>query len=398
MRSKRNQQCGSGDAAMGPVGQADSAAMRSAISLADDVAGVRSYRGHDASALAERSTYLEMAWLVLHGEMPGEAEFEEFVGRIRRHTLIPEGLIPLFRGMPRTAHPLAILASATSALSAHYESDLDPGNPEMVDANTIRLLAKLPVLAAWALKWSVGQPFLYPDNSFDLVPGLLRMCFATPAEPYEVDSVSVRALDRLLILNEDDRQGASISAVRLIGSAGGDMFAGIASAISALSGPSRCTPSEEVIAIFQRVHESSRGVASFVDHVKSGAPGPGLTGFGRRPHERLDSGSRVLGASAAELLRELAVSDPLLDVAKQLEAVALEDDYFVARQLYPNADFYSGVICRALGFPARMCAALFALGRLPGWIAHWREAAAATVGPLSSGIGPRAEAWRPDRG
>ena len=278
-----------------------------------------------------------------------------------------------FEGLPHTAHPMAVLSGGIQALSTFYENSLNAASPRLVEVNTVRLLAKLPVIAAYAHKKSVGQAFLYPDNSLNFVENFLRLNFGNMAEPYEINPVLVRALDRLLILHADHEQNASTSTVRLVGSTGANMFSAISAGINALSGPLHGGANEAVLTMLEGIVESGGSVRDFVERVKNKEAGVKLMGFGHRVYKNYDPRAKIVKQSADDVLNALGVNDPLLDVAKELEQIALEDDYFIERKLYPNVDFYTGVIYKAMGFSPRMFTVLFAIGRLPGWIAHWCE-------------------------
>jgi len=354
-------------------GFVNTAATRSAITYIDGNAGILRYRGYPIEQLAASSTYLEVAWLLIYGELPSASELAEFDERIRRHTLLHEDLKRFFSALPHTAHPMSVLSSALSALSTYYEDSSDPNDPEHVDLTTIRLLAKLPVIAAYAHKKSIGQAFLYPDNSLSFVDNFLKLNFGTLAELYEVNPLLSRALDKLLILHEDHEQNASTSTVRLVGSTGANLYASISAGINALSGPLHGGANEAVLEMLGKIQESGEGVAKFVERVKNKDAGVRLMGFGHRVYKNYDPRAKIVKESADEVLADLGVDDPLLDIAKELEQIALSDDYFRERKLYPNVDFYTGVIYKAMGFPTRMFTVLFAIGRLPGWIAHWRE-------------------------
>jgi citrate synthase len=378
-------------------GFVNTSAARSAITYIDGDAGILRYRGYDIADLADNSTYLEVAWLLIYGQLPSASELEEFSEKVRRHTLLHEDLKRFFSALPHTAHPMSVLSSAVSALSTYYEDSLDPHNPEMVELSTIRLLAKLPVIAAYAHKKALGQAFLYPDNSLNFIENFLKLNFGNLAEIYEVNPVLVRALDRLLILHEDHEQNASTSTVRLVGSTEANIFASISAGINALYGPLHGGANEAVLTMLAGIRDSGEGVAKFVERVKNKEDGVKLMGFGHRVYKSFDPRARIVKQSADEVLAELGVSDPLLDIAKELEQVALADDYFKERKLYPNVDFYTGVIYKAMGFPTRMFTVLFAIGRLPGWIAHWREAnndPATKIGrPQQLYIGEPAREW-----
>jgi citrate synthase len=378
-------------------GFVNTASTKSAITYIDGDAGILRYRGYAIEDLARNSTYLETAWLLIYGELPTPGELAEFEDRIRRHTLLHEDLKTFFSALPHTAHPMSVLSSAVSALSTYYEDSLDPHNPEMVEMNTIRLLAKLPVIAAYAHKKSLGQAFLYPDNSLSFVENFLKLNFGNMAERYEINPVLVNALERLLILHEDHEQNASTSTVRLVGSTEANIFASISAGINALYGPLHGGANEAVLSMLRQIHESGESVQKFVERVKNKEDGVKLMGFGHRVYKNFDPRAKLVKESADEVLADLGVDDPLLHIAKELEEAALADDYFISRKLYPNVDFYTGVIYKAMGFPARTFTVLFAIGRLPGWIAHWREAAtdpATKIGrPQQLYIGPAAREW-----
>jgi citrate synthase len=354
-------------------GFVNTSSTKSAITYIDGDEGILRYRGYPIEQVAKQSTYLEVAWLLIYGELPSKTELEDFDDRIRRHTLLHEDLRRFFDALPHTAHPMSVLSSAVSALSTYYEHDLDVHDPEKTELSVVRLLAKLPVLAAYAHKKSLGQAFLYPDNSLSFVDNFLKLNFGTMAEPYEVNPVLSKALDRLLILHEDHEQNASTSTVRLVGSTEANIFASISAGINALYGPLHGGANEAVLKMLGEIKDSGEGVATFVERVKNKEEGVRLMGFGHRVYKNYDPRAALVKESADEVLSSLGVQDDLLDIAKELEAAALADDYFIERKLYPNVDFYTGVIYKAMGFPQRMFTPLFAIGRLPGWIAHWRE-------------------------
>jgi len=354
-------------------GFVNTASTRSAITYIDGDAGILRYRGYAIEDVAKKSTYLEVAWLLIYGELPSADQLAEFDEKIRRHTLLHEDLRRFFDALPHNAHPMSVLSSAVSALSTYYEDSLNVHDPVQVEISTIRLLAKLPIIAAYAHKKSLGQALLYPDNSLSFVDNFLKLNFGTMAEPYEVNPVLSRALDRLLILHEDHEQNASTSTVRLVGSTEANIFASISAGINALYGPLHGGANEAVLKMLGEIKASGEGVEKFVDRVKNKEDGIRLMGFGHRVYKSFDPRARLIKESADEVLEALGVQDDLLDIAKELEAVALADDYFIERKLYPNVDFYTGVIYKAMGFPARMFTVLFAIGRLPGWIANWRE-------------------------
>ncbi len=354
-------------------GFVNTSATKSAVTFIDGDHGILRYRGYPIEQLAQNSTYLEVAWLLIYGNLPSASELAEFDERIRHHTLLHEDLKRFFSSLPSTAHPMSVLSSATAALSTYYENESDPNNPEHVELNTIRMLAKLPVIAAYAHKKSIGQAFLYPDNSLSYVDNFLKLNFGVLSELYEINPVMSRALERLLILHEDHEQNASTSTVRLVGSTGANQFSSISAGINALYGPLHGGANEAVLDMLARIRESGESVQRFVERVKNKEDGVKLMGFGHRVYKNYDPRAKLVKESADEVLEALGVSDPLLDLAKELEEIALADDYFKERRLYPNVDFYTGVIYKAMGFPTRMFTVLFAIGRLPGWLAHWRE-------------------------
>ncbi|MEP6481462.1 MAG: citrate synthase [Rhodoglobus sp.] len=354
-------------------GFVNTASTRSAITYIDGDAGILRYRGYAIEDVAKNSTFLEVAWLLIYGELPSPSELAEFDEKIRRHTLLHEDLRRFFDALPHNAHPMSVLSSAVSALSTYYQDSLSVHDPEQVEISTIRLLAKLPVIAAYAHKKALGQAFLYPDNNLSFVDNFLKLNFGTMAEPYEVNPVLSKALDRLLILHEDHEQNASTSTVRLVGSTEANIFASISAGINALYGPLHGGANEAVLKMLGEIRASGDGVQKFIERVKNKEDGVKLMGFGHRVYKNFDPRARLVKESADEVLDALGVQDPLLDIAKELEQAALADDYFIERKLYPNVDFYTGVIYKAMGFPTRMFTVLFAIGRLPGWIANWRE-------------------------
>ncbi len=354
-------------------GFVNTASTRSAITYIDGDEGILRYRGYSIEDVATNSTFLEVAYLLIYGELPTSDQLGEFDEKIRRHTLLHEDLRRFFDALPHSAHPMSVLSSAVSALSTYYEDSLSVHDPEQVEISTIRLLAKLPVIAAYAHKKSRGQAFLYPDNSLSFVDNFLKLNFGTTAEPYEVNPIVSKALDRLLILHEDHEQNASTSTVRLVGSTQANLFSSVSAGINALYGPLHGGANEAVLKMLGEIKDSGESVDKFVERVKNKEDGVKLMGFGHRVYKNFDPRAKLVKESADEVLAALGVQDDLLDIAKELEAVALADDYFIERKLYPNVDFYTGVMYKAMGFPSRMFTVLFAIGRLPGWIAHWRE-------------------------
>ena len=354
-------------------GFVNTASTKSGITFIDGDAGILRYRGYPIEQLAAKKSFLDVSYLLIYGDLPDKAQLEAFDQSIRRHTLIHEDLKRFFDAFPQNAHPMAVLASGVSALSTFYQDSLDPHDPEQVELSTRRLLAKLPVLAAYAHKKSLGQALLYPDNSLSMVENFLRLNFGTQAEDYIQNPIVTKALDTLLILHADHEQNCSTSAVRLVGSAQANLFASVSAGINALFGPLHGGANEAVLDMLNAIRESGESVQRFVERVKNKEDGIRLMGFGHRIYKNFDPRATIVKATADRVLADLGISDPLLDIAKELEATALADPYFAERKLYPNVDFYTGVIYKAMGFPPRMFTPLFAMGRLPGWISHWRE-------------------------
>ena len=354
-------------------GFVNTASTKSAITFIDGGEGILRHRGYPIEQLAGTKSFLEVAYLLIYSELPSVDELANFEDKIRRHTLVHEDLKNLFHAMPQTAHPMAVLAAGVTALSTFYQDSLNPHDTEQVELSTIRLLAKLPVLAAYAHKNSLGQALLYPDNSLNYVENFLRLTFGNAAEQYVQNPVVTKALDTLLVLHADHEQNCSTSTVRLVGSSQANLFASISSGINALFGPLHGGANEAVLEMLSSIRDSGESVQRFVEKVKNKEDGVRLMGFGHRVYKSFDPRAKIVKATADRVLAELGVNDPLLDIAKELEAAALADSYFIERKLYPNVDFYTGVIYKAMGFPPRMFTALFAMGRLPGWIAHWRE-------------------------
>jgi citrate synthase len=335
-------------------GFVNTASTKSAITFIDGEKGILRHRGYPIEQLAGSKSFLETAWLLIYGELPTPTQLTEFEEKIRRHTLVHEDLKNLFHAMPQNAHPMAVLAAGVSALSTFYQDSLDPHDPEQVELSTIRLLAKLPVLAAYAHKNSMGQALLYPDNSLSYVENFLRLNFGNMAEEYAQNPVVTKALDTLLVLHADHEQNCSTSTVRLVGSSQANLFASISSGINALFGPLHGGANEAVLEMLQHIQDSGESVQAFIQRVKNKEDGIRLMGFGHRVYKNLDPRARIVKATADQVLAELGVTDPLLQIAKELEAAALADSYFQERKLYPNVDFYTGVIYKALGFPPRM--------------------------------------------
>ena len=354
-------------------GFVNTASTKSAITFIDGDKGILRYRGYPIEQLAANKSFLETSYLLIHGELPTVAEAEEFDQSLRRHTLIHEGMKDFFKAFPQNAHPMSVISAGVSALSTFYQDSLDTKDPEQVELSTLRLLAKLPVIASYAYKSSIGQALVYPDNSYSMVENFLKMTFGNYAEDYSQNPVVTQALDTLLLLHADHEQNCSTSTVRLVGSSNANIFASVASGINALSGPSHGGANEAVLEMLSSIQNSGESVSQYVDRIKNKEDGIRLMGFGHRIYKSFDPRATIVKQTADQVLSELGINDPMLEIAKELEAVALSDEYFVERKLYPNVDFYTGVIYKALGFPPRMFTPLFAVGRLPGWIAHWRE-------------------------
>ena len=351
----------------------NTASCESAVTYIDGDAGILRYRGYPIEQLAEKSSFLEVSYLLIYGELPTTEQLAAFDSSIRSHTMLQEGLRSFFDGFPRDAHPMPVLSSAVSALSTFYQDSLDPFDKEQVEISTIRLLAKVPTIAAYAYKKSVGQPMLYPDNSLGLTENFLRMTFGVPAEEYIANPAVVRALDLLFILHGDHEQNCSTSTVRMVGSSHANMFASVSAGVNALFGPLHGGANQAVLDMLENIHAAGGGVNTFIRQVKDREDGVKLMGFGHRVYKNYDPRATIIKKAADEVLEALNVSDPLLDIARRLEEVALNDEFFIERKLYPNVDFYTGIIYKAMGFPPHMFTVLFALGRLPGWIAQWRE-------------------------
>ena len=354
-------------------GFVNTGACRSDITYIDGDAGILRYRGYPIEELAKNSTFVETSYLLMYGELPNKAQLETFTDQIQRHTMLHEDLKKFFDGFPKDAHPMPVLSSAVSALSTFYQSSLDPFDEPNVDLSSVRLLAKVPTIAAYAYKNSIGQPFLYPDNNLGLVENFLRLTFGLPAENYEIDPDVAKALDMLLILHADHEQNCSTSTVRMVGSAQANLFASISAGINALFGPLHGGANAAVLTMLEGIRDNEGNADEFVRKVKNKEPGVRLMGFGHRVYKNYDPRAAIVRDTARGIIEKLGGGDEMLDIAMRLEEYALNDDYFVERKLYPNVDFYTGLIYQAMGFPTEMFTVLFAIGRLPGWIAHWRE-------------------------
>ena len=356
------------------IGFVNTASCNSAITYIDGDAGILRYRGYPIEQLAEKSSFLEVSYLLVYGELPTESELEEFTSRVRQHTMLHEDLKAFFNGFPRDAHPMPVLSSAVSALGTFYQDSLDPFDKEHVEISTIRLLAKLPTIAAYAYKKSIGQPFLYPDNELSLQENFLRMTFGVPATDYDIDPDMVKALDQLLILHADHEQNCSTSTVRLVGSSNASLYGSVSAGINALWGPLHGGANQEVIEMLEAIEADGGDTSKFIAKAKDKNDSFRLMGFGHRVYKNFDPRAKIIKVAADEVLKALGLEDsPLLKIAQELEQAALTDQYFIDRKLYPNVDFYSGIIYKALGIPTEMFTVMFALGRLPGWIAQWKE-------------------------
>jgi len=355
------------------VGFMNTASCQSSITFIDGDEGILRYRGYPIDQLAEGSTFLEVSYLLIYGELPNKEQLDGFAARITCHTLLHEDLRRFFGGFPAEAHPMAVLSSAVSALSTFYQDSLDPFDREHVEISTVRLMAKLPTIASYAYKTSIGQPLLYPDNSIGFTENFLRMTFGVPTMEYEVDPVLARVLDMLFILHADHEQNCSTSTVRLVGSSHANLFASISAGINALFGPLHGGANQAVLDMLGEIRADGGNVSNFVNKVKDKQDKTKLMGFGHRVYKNYDPRAAIVKKAVREVMERMPQPDPLLDIAMQLEEIALADDYFVERKLYPNVDFYTGLIYKAMGFPTKMFTVLFALGRLPGWIAQWRE-------------------------
>ncbi|MDX1627101.1 MAG: citrate synthase [Fulvivirga sp.] len=347
---------------------------KSAITFLDGEKGILRYRGYAIEDLAENSTFIEVAYLLIYGELPSPTDLEEFENKIKVHTLVHEDIKTILDGFPSNSHPMGVLSSLVTSLTAFYPESLDPNrSADKVNMSIIRILAKMPTFAAWAYKNEIGHPVNYPDNSLDYCSNFLKMMFALPAAKYEVDPVIAKALDKLLILHADHEQNCSTSTVRVVGSSQASLFASISAGINALWGPLHGGANTAVINMLENIKKDGGDTKKWMDKAKDKDDPFRLMGFGHRVYKNFDPRAKIIKKAADDVLDKLGVDDPVLDIAKGLEEVALNDEYFVERKLYPNVDFYSGIIYRALGIPVNMFTVMFALGRLPGWIAQWKE-------------------------
>ncbi|TDB66927.1 citrate synthase [Arundinibacter roseus] len=346
---------------------------KSSITFLDGELGILRYRGYSIEDLAEKATFLEVSYLLIYGELPTEEQYKEFEYEIRTHTLVNEDMRKVFEGFPVNAHPMGVLSSLVSAMSAFYPDSYDSNAPADTEMHIIRMLAKLPTIATWSYKKSQGHPVNYPNNELDYCSNFLNMMFALPVEKYEVDPVVSKALNKLLILHADHEQNCSTSTVRLVGSSQANIYSSISAGIGALWGPLHGGANQEVIEMLEAIKADGGDTQKYINMAKDKSSGFRLFGFGHRVYKNFDPRARIIKKAADDVLSKLGVNDPVLEIAKTLEQAALEDEYFVSRKLYPNVDFYSGIIYRALGIPTNMFTVMFAIGRLPGWIAQWKE-------------------------
>jgi len=346
----------------------------SAITFLDGEKGILRHRGYTIEELAEKSSFIEVSYLVIYGELPTQEELASFKNDITQHTLVHEDVKSILDGFPSKAHPMGVLSSLVSSLTAFYPKSLDPNrSAEEVNGTIIRLLAKLPTLAAWAFKNRVRQPLVYPNNNLDYCSNFLRMMFGLPTEEYNINPVVANALDKLLILHADHEQNCSASTVRIVGSSHASLYASVSAGIAALWGPLHGGANQAVIEMLENIKADGGDVSKYVAKAKDKSDPFRLMGFGHRVYKNFDPRARIIKKAADDVLEALGIDDPVLEIAQELEAVALKDQYFIDRGLYPNVDFYSGIIYRALGIPTDMFTVMFALGRLPGWIAQWKE-------------------------
>lgn len=354
-------------------GYKNTGATKSAITFLDGELGILHYRGYSIEDLAEKANFLEVAYLLIYGELPTTEQYNKFEHDIRTHTIVNEDMRRIFNGFPVNAHPMGVMSSLVSAMSGFYPDSYDDKAPDRTETHIIRLLAKFPTLATWCYKKSHGHPINYPKNSLDYCSNFLHMMFSLPVEDYQVDPIVSAALNKLLILHADHEQNCSTSTVRLVGSSKANIYSSISAGISALWGPLHGGANQEVIEMLEEIKADGGDVMKFVNKAKDKNSGFRLMGFGHRVYKNFDPRARIIKKAADDILGKLGVNDPVLEIAKGLEEAALNDEYFVSRKLYPNVDFYSGIIYRALGIPTNMFTVMFALGRLPGWIAQWKE-------------------------
>jgi citrate synthase len=351
----------------------NTASTKSAITFLDGERGILRYRGIPIEDLAEKSTFVEVSYLLIYGHLPNKTQLADFSQALTRHSMIHEDMKRFYDGYPGTAHPMAILSAMVLSLSSFYPQALDVKNRDEQEATIARLLSKMRTIAAFSYKKSIGQPFVYPKNNLSYCANFLNMMFSVPAEPYEIDEEIVKVLNLLLILHADHEQNCSTSTVRQVGSSQANLFASISAGICALWGPLHGGANEEVLTMLQAIKDDGSGPKKFIDLAKKKDSGFKLMGFGHRVYKNYDPRAKIIKVAADKVVSKMKTPDPLLDIAKTLEEAALSDNYFVERKLYPNVDFYSGIIYRALGIPTNMFTVMFAIGRTPGWIAHWKE-------------------------
>ncbi len=354
-------------------GYANTGACKSSVCFIDGDNGILRYRGYPIEDLAEKSTFLETAYLLLYGELPTRKQHDDWTWQIHHHTMIHEDIKRVFLGLPKDAHPMAVCSCVVAALSTFYQDALEPRDKDAVWLSAKRILAKFPTIAAYSYKYSIGQPFMYPDNSKSYAENFLQLMFATPCEEYEVHPVAARAVDLLLLLHAEHEQNCSTSTVRLVGSSMANLFSSISAGISALWGRLHGGANQAVIEMLEQIAAEEGSAKEFVVKAKDKKSQVRLMGFGHRVYKNFDPRAKILKKACSELLDGLRIQDKLFDIARELEEIALSDEYFISRKLYPNVDFYSGIIYKALGIPINMFTVLFAMGRLPGWIAHWME-------------------------
>jgi citrate synthase len=363
-------------------GYMNTGACTSSITFLDGEKGVLRYRGIPIEQLAKHSSFVETSFLLIYGRLPTKNELEKFRSNLTRHTMLHEDMKRFYDGFPRDAHPMATLSSAVGTLSTFYQNTSNYNDTFDTELQIFRLLAKLPTIAAFSYKKSIGQPFIYPTNSLDYCSNFMKMMFAVPAEDYNPDPIIAKALDLLLILHADHEQNCSTSTVRLVGSSRANLYASVSAGISALWGPLHGGANQEVVEMLEYIRQSKVKVSQYIEKVKNKESGVRLMGFGHRVYKNFDPRANIIKKAADEVLAKLGVHDPLLEIAKEMEEAALHDEYFVSRKLYPNVDFYSGIIYRAIGIPTNMFTVLFAIGRAPGWIAQWKEMMEAPGGKI----------------
>ncbi|MCC7085819.1 MAG: citrate synthase [Pirellulales bacterium] len=354
-------------------GYVNTGSTASAITYLDGERGILRYRGYPIEQLAQKSDFVETSYLLVYGELPTKPQLDYFRNSLQRHTMLHEEMKSFYDGFPRDAHPMAILSSVVGALSTFYQDSLDPRDPRQLEISVHRLMAKLPTIAAYSYKKSTGQPFMYPRNDLDFCSNFLHLMFAVPCETYEVDPDFVKALNLLLIVHADHEQNCSTSTVRMVGSSDANLFASVSAGICALWGPLHGGANQACVEMIEAIRADGGNVKKYVELAKKKDSGFRLMGFGHRVYKNYDPRATIIKQTCDKLLAKLKIRDPIFDIAQELEAAALSDEYFIERKLYPNVDFYSGVIYRAMGIPINMFTVLFAMGRLPGWIAHWME-------------------------